>query len=180
MKKLKFLSMLIACLTAMVAFTSCGDDNDEPDVLDTTTGTETYYGIIKPTGVHTISLFASAHDGETVLSLPGFAPIRLRTYYNIYKHHNDGAGLYAEDMGNDFAEWRPGIGIPASFSEVSWDSQILVRTKVKGSDSYVYAYIERVSHLTESTGAMGANVIGGIYRYTSPIDPATFTGFPEK
>lgn len=163
-----------------IYLTSCGgDDNDDPEVPDSKNVT-TNYGVVKTTGIKTISLFASAHDGETTLTIPGFAPIRLATEYNIYKHINVSYYLYADDMGNDFATWYPGNKIPLEFEDTNKGNNVLIRTKVKNSDKYVYAYIERIRYLEESTGGMDGNVIGGVLKYTSPIDPATFTGFPEK
>lgn len=181
-KKMWLLPLFICTIMSCLALTACGDDDkDEPDVPGTSSANVmTNYGKVTATGVKSMSLFASAHDGTNVLDIPGFAPIRLATSYNIYKHINTGSYLYADDMGNEFAIWEPGSPLPTEFRDQSSSSYILVRTQIKNSDKYVYAYIERVRSLTESTGGMDGNVIGGVIKYISPIDPASFTGFPEK
>ena len=177
-KHFKYLTLLLVAAFIPTLSSCGGDDDDEPGGSNSTITTE--YGAVKTTGVKTISLFTSASDGETTLNIPGFAPIRAKGSYNIYKHYVDNIGLYAEDDGNEFASWIPGGSIPASFTDLTYSHNILVRTKVKNSDAYVYAYIEKVRPLEAGTGTMGANLIGYVYKYTSPIDPHTFTGISSN
>lgn len=173
------LLLLVAVMMISTTFTACGDDDDS----DESTGSNsviTDYGLVTETGIKTKSLFASAHDGDNVLTIPGFAPIRAEGNYNIYKHIVVSMRLYSDDEGNEFAKWTPGESIPSSFEKISgygYYMNGLVRTKVKNSNEYVYAYIERVRDLEESTGGMDGNVIGVIIKYKSPINPETFKGF---
>lgn len=168
---LPFLLALFVC----VGFTSCSDDGDnEPSGNGSTI---TNFGVVAETGVKSRSLFASAHDGDNTLIIPGFAPIRAAGNYNVYKHIVTSIRLYSDDEGNEFASWSPGKNIPSSFEKETYVGEVLVRTKIKNSDEYVYAYIEKVRYLEESTGGMDGNVIGAVLKYQSPIDPATFKGF---
>ena len=180
MKNLRHLMALLMVCLLSTGFTSCGDDDDEPDnPTGSGTGTVTNFGIVAPTGVHTISLFYSAQNGETVFLLPGFAPNRLEADYNIYKHVVVRVYIYSDDEGNEYANWEPGRDMPTNWYKKE-SGNVLVRTKVKNSDDYVYAYLERVRYLEESTGGMAGNVIGAVYKYQSPIDPLTFKGFTEN
>lgn len=124
-----------------------------------------------------MSLFISAQHGETKLNIPGFPTIMARGHYNVYTRVIDSIILYSEDGGCEFAKWNPGSEVPAYFSDESSDYQIIVRTKCKNSDEYVYAYIEHVRSLAEATGEMKESLIGWNFKYTSPIDPITFKGF---
>lgn len=111
---------------------------------------------------------------------PGFAPLRVESDYNIYKHVVVDVDMYAEDEGNEFAKWSPGMSLPTEWSKQSTGYSYLIRTRIKNSDSYAYCYIEKIRCLEESTGGMQGNVIGAIYKYQSPIDPESFEGFPKN
>lgn len=167
--------MLMLVTSFSLTFVSCGgDDNEEPD--NPSNGIVTNYGTVKPTGVQTMSIFISAKDGETVLNLYGFAPIRAQGSYNVYTRVIDSIYLYAEGD-NEFASWTPGDKIPSNFRDTENASHMLVRTKIKGSEEYVYAYIEKIRSLAEATGEMKKSLMGYVIKYQSPIDPATFNGF---
>lgn len=172
---LRSILLLATMMTVSLTFTACDDEDEDSNNSGSIT---TNYGVVTDTGVKTKSLFASAHNGDNVLTIPGFAPIRAEGYYNVYKHLVESMRLYSDDEGNEFAEWTPGTSLPSSFKKTSgYGFNGLVRTKVKNSEEYVYAYIERVRYLEESTGGMDGNVIGVVIKYKSPIDPLTFKGF---
>lgn len=177
MKKFYFsLTSILLALFVCVGFASCSDDGDNKPSGNG--GTITNYGIVTETGVRSSSLFASVSNGANTLVITGFAPVRAEGYYDIYKHIVTGIGLYSDDEGNEFAEWMPGQDIPTEFEKIAAGySEMLMRTRIKGTDKYVYAYLDKERYLKESTGGMQGNVIGAVLKYQSPIDPATFKGF---
>ncbi|MBP3299580.1 MAG: hypothetical protein J6L73_07895 [Muribaculaceae bacterium] len=171
-----FYALLIGVMS--VSFAACGDDDDDQPA-NPAEGTVTNYGLVKDTGVQTISLFLSASNGESALNIPGFATIRESGHYNVYTRVIDSISLYSEGD-CEFAEWKPGTPLPSVFSEEGSyynNMNLLVRTKIKNSSEYVYAYIEKTRSLAEATGEMKESLMGLVLKYQSPIDPATFKGF---
>lgn len=155
------------------AMVSCSEE-------DNSVGMTTNYGSVTSTGYKTATVFMSAHDGRNQLTIPGFAPILVRGTYNVYLHYVNGAYLYSTDNGNEFQSWSPGEPVPSEFgNETGFETNsgtfvgnynMLVRTKIKNSNEYVYAFINITNFLNDGD----RNVIGVIVEYESPVDPNTY------